>query len=176
MTQPDHTTVERRLRAAFTALADTVDDTEPRPNRERASTRPILAAAAGTVLIAGAVGLALTLRHPAPQPPAAEQTTTTTTATTTATTTTTRPTGPAIPYRLYTHCGIDEAKIGDTYYEALTPLHDGAHNPPPGWDNPYQDGTMTLLSDTEAVFRDDKGHEVAFKARPGATAPKQLCA
>nr|BFE51976.1 hypothetical protein GCM10017745_54030 [Saccharothrix mutabilis subsp. capreolus] len=26
----------------------------------------------------------------------------------------TPPAGPSFPYRLYTHCGIDEAKIGDT--------------------------------------------------------------
>ncbi|MEJ2852164.1 MULTISPECIES: hypothetical protein [unclassified Saccharothrix] len=119
-------------------------------------------------LIAGAAALTLGLRDPAPPPPATEQTAATTAAPTTVT-------GPAIPYRLYTHCGIDEAKIGDTYYEALTPLHDGAHNPPPGWDNPYQDGTMTLVGDTQAVFRDAKGHEVTFRARPRATAPKQLC-
>ncbi|AWW43441.1 hypothetical protein [Streptomyces cadmiisoli] len=80
-----------------------------------------------------------------------------------------------IPFDLYTHCGIEEARIGSTYYEADPPLSDGADNPPAGWENPTQQGTMTLVSQTEAVFRDDRGHEVVFRARPGATGFKQIC-
>src|ERR1039457_770589 len=48
------------------------------------------------------------------------------------------------PYQLSTHCGIDEARIGNRYYEAVHPLSDGQGNPPAGWGNPYQQGTMTL--------------------------------
>ncbi|MER5964814.1 hypothetical protein [Streptomyces sp. NPDC002057] len=81
-----------------------------------------------------------------------------------------------IPFDLYTHCGIDEARVGSTYFEAETPLSDGSGNPPDGWDNPTQRGTMTLRSETEAVFTDDAGHEVTFRARPGATAFKRICA
>ncbi|KAF5990711.1 hypothetical protein [Streptomyces sp. WAC00263] len=80
-----------------------------------------------------------------------------------------------IPFDLYTHCGIDEARIGSTYFEADPPLSDDSGNPPEGWDNPIQHGTMTLKSATEAVFTDDAGHEVKFRARPGATAFKRLC-
>ena len=29
------------------------------------------------------------------------------------------------PYQLYTHCGIDEARIGNRYFEAVHPLSDG---------------------------------------------------
>jgi hypothetical protein len=79
------------------------------------------------------------------------------------------------PYQLYTHCGIDEARIGNRYFEAVHPLSDGQGNPPPGWGNPYQQGTMTLLSPAEAVFRDRAGHQVQFRLRPGATAFKRLC-
>ena len=79
------------------------------------------------------------------------------------------------PYRLYTHCGIDEARIGSRYFEAVHPLSDGQGNPPPGWGNPYQQGTMTLLPPTRAVFRDDAGHQVQFRLRPGATAFRHLC-
>ncbi|MFD9045541.1 hypothetical protein [Streptomyces zaomyceticus] len=82
----------------------------------------------------------------------------------------------AIPFELYTHCGIDEARIGSTYFEAETPLSDGSGNPPDGWGNPTQRGTMTLKSATEAVFTDDAGHEVKFRARPGARAFKHICA
>ncbi|MEV7491117.1 hypothetical protein AB0O08_10180 [Streptomyces anulatus] len=80
-----------------------------------------------------------------------------------------------IPFVLYTHCGIGEARIGSTYFEAETPLTDGSGNPPEGWDNPTQRGTMTLKSDTEAVFTDKAGHEVKFRARPGASAFKRIC-
>jgi hypothetical protein len=79
------------------------------------------------------------------------------------------------PYQLYTHCGIDEARIGNRYFEAVHPLSDGPGNPPPGWGNPYQQGTMTLLSPAEAVFRDDAGHQVQFRLRPGAITFEHLC-
>jgi hypothetical protein len=84
-------------------------------------------------------------------------------------------TGPAQPYQLATHCGIDEARIGHRYFEAAHPLSDGQGNPPPGWSNPYQQGTMTLISPAEAVFRDSAGHQVHFRLRPGATAFRHLC-
>jgi hypothetical protein len=83
--------------------------------------------------------------------------------------------GSARPYQLYTHCGIDEALIGGRYYEAVRPLSDGQGNPPAGWRNPYQPGTMTLRPPAAAVFRDDAGHQVQFRLRPGATAFKHLC-
>jgi hypothetical protein len=83
--------------------------------------------------------------------------------------------GPPQPYQLYTHCGIDEARIGNRYFEAVHPLSDGQGNPPPGWGNPHQQGTMTLLSPAEAVFRDRAGHQVQFRLRPGATAFRHLC-
>jgi hypothetical protein len=79
------------------------------------------------------------------------------------------------PYRLYTHCGIDEARIGNRYFETAHPLTDGAGNPPAGWGNPYQQGTMMLLSPSTAVFRDSLGHHVVFRLRPGATSFKHLC-
>jgi hypothetical protein len=88
---------------------------------------------------------------------------------------TTAAAGSPQPYQLYTHCGIGEARIGNRYFEAVHPLSDGQGNPPPGWGNPYQQGTMTLLSPVEAVFRDSAGHQVQFRLRPGATAFKHVC-
>jgi hypothetical protein len=81
----------------------------------------------------------------------------------------------ARPYLLMTHCGIDEARIGGRYFEAVHPLSDGQGNPPTGWGNPFQRGTITLLSPTEALFNDQAGHRVLFRLRPGATTFKQLC-
>jgi hypothetical protein len=83
--------------------------------------------------------------------------------------------GTAQPYQLYTHCGIDEARLGNRYFEAVHPLSDGSGNPPAGWGNPYQQGTMTLLSPAKAVFRDDAGHQVLFRLRRGATSFEHLC-
>jgi hypothetical protein len=71
-----------------------------------------------------------------------------------------------VPYNLYTHCGIDYAQVGNRYYEATPPLSDGSGNPPPGWGNPYQPGTMTVLSPTQAVFTDKAGHRVVFTLVP----------
>ncbi len=50
------------------------------------------------------------------------------------------------PYQLYTHCGINEARIGNRYFEAVHPLSDGSGNPPPGWGNPYQQGMPVVLT------------------------------
>ena len=81
----------------------------------------------------------------------------------------------ARPYQLLTHCGIDEARVGGRYFEAVHPLSDGQGNPPAGWGNPFQPGTITLLSPTDALFRDRAGHHVLFRLRPGATTFKHLC-
>lgn len=175
--------LEHRLNAAFTALADTVDARDQhaasrQPSRSRGNARPglVAAAAAGAALVIG--GAIVVLGPPSGTTPSGAQDTTESSTPSSAVSSfpiSAPPTASATPYRLYTHCGIDEAKLGDTFYEALTPLHDGAHNPPPDWGNPYQEGTMTVTSATEAVFRDDKGHEVVFRVRPGATEFKRLC-
>jgi len=71
-----------------------------------------------------------------------------------------------VPYDLYTHCGIDYAQVGNRYYVATPPLSDGSGNPPPGWGNPYQPGTMTVISPTQVVFTDTAGHRVVFTLVP----------
>ncbi|HEV2258686.1 MAG TPA: hypothetical protein VGS06_36655 [Streptosporangiaceae bacterium] len=81
-----------------------------------------------------------------------------------------------LPYTLYTHCGIDEADIGGRWFEADHPLSDGNGNPPPGWGNPDQPGTITILSATTAEFRDNLGHVVRFHLLVGATGPNHMCA
>lgn len=83
-------------------------------------------------------------------------------------------TGPSLPYDLSTHCGIDEARIGDVYFEADEPLV-GPGNPPPDWSQPFQPGWIAVVGTGRAVFTDDRGHVVYFSARPGATAFKQVC-
>jgi hypothetical protein len=89
--------------------------------------------------------------------------------------TTTAAVAKSSPYNLYTHCGIDEARIGDRYFEATRPLSDGSGNPPAGWGNPYQAGMMTQVSAAEAVFTDSAGHHVMFRLRPGARTFRHVC-
>jgi hypothetical protein len=78
-------------------------------------------------------------------------------------------------FDLYTHCGINGVKVNDRYFQYVGgTLDDGSGNPPRGWGNPYQHGTLTV-SDDLAVFRDDLGHVERFKVRPGVSGPPLLC-
>ena len=84
-----------------------------------------------------------------------------------ATATAARTTAPKpVPYNLYTHCGIAYVQVGNRYYAVTPPLSDGSGNPPPGWGNPYQPGTLTVISPTQAVFTDKTGHRVVFTLVP----------
>lgn len=77
------------------------------------------------------------------------------------------------PYRLYTHCGIQWARIDGTFWRATRPLSDGSGNPPRGWGNPYQDGTLTLTTSTTANFSSPAG-SVIFR-RTSRTRPPIIC-
>ena len=72
---------------------------------------------------------------------------------------------------LYTHCGIRGADVGGVWFAADPPLVDAGGNPPAGWGNPHQRGTLTLETADEAVFRDDLGHEVQLRAAPESERP-----
>ncbi len=83
--------------------------------------------------------------------------------------------GATSPYELYTHCGIREALIDKNYYVASPVLDDGNGNPPKGWGNPYNSGTMTVNPDKTADFHDSAAHRAHFVLRPGATTWLQIC-
>ncbi len=57
------------------------------------------------------------------------------------------------PFTMYTHCGVNGAKINGLWWEVTPPMSDGHGNPPDGWGNPYQAGVLTFTSDATAVFR-----------------------
>lgn len=78
-------------------------------------------------------------------------------------------------FDLYTHCGIREAKIGSDFYAASSVLDDGNGNPPTGWGNPYQVGTMTVYVNGTAHFSAPGGLEADFHLRPGATTWAMIC-
>ena len=79
--------------------------------------------------------------------------------------------GTAYPLDLLTHCGVFGADLGGVWFAADPPLVEGAGNPPPGWDNPVQRGTVTLLSADVAVFEDDAGHELRLRAADATARP-----
>lgn len=62
----------------------------------------------------------------------------------------------------------------DTLFVADQLLDDGHGNPPAGWGNPYQPGTITVAG-SMATFHDDSGHAVTFHERPGATSFLRTC-
>lgn len=81
----------------------------------------------------------------------------------------------AVPFALYTHCGVHELAFRGNYYvRAGGPLDDGQGNPPAGWDNPYQRGALTIYT-ARAVFTDMRGHRETFTLRRGATAFETVC-
>jgi hypothetical protein len=67
------------------------------------------------------------------------------------------PTASANAYRLYTHCGIEWAMIKGTFWRAQHPLSDGNGNPPAGWGNPFQPGTLTFTNPNTARFTSTAG-------------------
>ena len=77
------------------------------------------------------------------------------------------------PYELYTHCGIEWAKIRGTFWRSTRMLSDGNGNPPPGWGNPFQAGTLTFASPSTAKFSSTAG-KVTFK-RTSRTRPPTTC-
>ncbi|WP_185746063.1 hypothetical protein [Oryzihumus leptocrescens] len=81
----------------------------------------------------------------------------------------------AVPFALYTHCGIHELAYAGKYYTRVGgPLTDGQGNPPAGWDNPYQRGSLVVRA-TQAFFSDATGHHETFAVRPGATSFETVC-
>jgi hypothetical protein len=76
------------------------------------------------------------------------------------------------PYQLYTHCGIEWARIGGTFWRT-TPMSDGNGNPPTGWGNPFQAGTLSFRNRTTARFSSPAG-SVLFK-RTNSKRPPIIC-
>jgi hypothetical protein len=77
------------------------------------------------------------------------------------------------PYALYTHCGIEWAKIAGRFWRATRALSDGSGNPPAGWGNPYQQGRLVLLGQRMARFDSSPG-SVTFE-RTSRRQPPVIC-
>jgi hypothetical protein len=69
-------------------------------------------------------------------------------------------------YHLYTHCGIRWAYFNGRWWEASPPLDDGSGNPPRGWGNAFDMGTMELVNESLIRFTSHAGKTAEFKLLP----------
>jgi hypothetical protein len=76
-----------------------------------------------------------------------------------------------VAYRLYTHCGVLYADFQGKRYYADPPVSDGNSNPGPGWGNPDDYGTMTVVDANTVVFTDPAGNRARFTTRPASGIP-----
>lgn len=62
--------------------------------------------------------------------------------------------GETVDFSLYTHCGVESTVFNGRTWNAVQPLYSSPERlgPPAGWDDPYQDGRLTLESPDRAVF------------------------
>jgi hypothetical protein len=85
--------------------------------------------------------------------------------------------GVAYPHRLFVHCGVLGTRFGGRDWNASPPLQSSPGNPPAGWDENEELGTMTLNSPDRATFRSSSGDRIAtFVPRPaGSPDPNENC-
>jgi hypothetical protein len=82
--------------------------------------------------------------------------------------------GKAYPFALYTHCGIRSADFDGRRWIADPIL--GSANPPPGWGNPADKGSMELVSEDRARFTSTRGLVAEFRPlAEGEDYPWGLC-
>ena len=82
---------------------------------------------------------------------------------------------PGVSYRieLYTHCGLDWPPAMDfdgSFWDPIGPgpASDGHGNPPAGFGNPIDRGTITLISPTLAQYRSSTGTVMQWRRHTGS--------
>jgi|SRR3954447_4462738 hypothetical protein len=78
-----------------------------------------------------------------------------------------------VPFNLYTHCGIEWARIRGTFWRAEHELNDGSGNPPEGWGNPSQAGRLSFQSRRTATFSSTAG--LVIFHRTSRSKPPFIC-
>ena len=78
--------------------------------------------------------------------------------------------GKSYDYVLYTHSGIEWARIDGVWWHAV-PIDDGNGNPPSGWGNPYNAGELVVMDDFTAVYGSGRDNNVEFKRTNNVKAP-----
>ena len=83
--------------------------------------------------------------------------------------------GETVGFTMYTHCGVESARINGRVWNAAEPLYATPEklDPPVGWDNPEQDGELTLESPARAVFA-AVGQRVVLMPSPSGE-PLRFC-
>ena len=77
---------------------------------------------------------------------------------------------------LSTHCGIEFTTFDGREWVAEPKLSDGGGNPPRGWNNPEEPGTMKMTDDRSAVFTSRDGQRSAtFRPRTAPDPPASPC-
>jgi hypothetical protein len=70
-------------------------------------------------------------------------------------------------FTLYTHCGLGWSAVDydGAFWEATGPgpLDDGAGNPPAGFGNPFDEGTIVRLDADHAMYRSSGGVVLMFR-------------
>ncbi len=80
--------------------------------------------------------------------------------------------GVSYQFQLYTHCGLDWPQTMDfdgSFWDPIGPAppSDGFGNPPAGFGNPIDCGTITLISPTLAQYRSSTGTVMQWRRHPG---------
>jgi hypothetical protein len=78
--------------------------------------------------------------------------------------------GQSYDYALYTHCGIEWARIDGVWWRT-EPLDDGNGNPPRGWGNPYDSGQLHIVDETTAIYSGGPDGNITFERTDLAEAP-----
>lgn len=82
----------------------------------------------------------------------------------------------AQPHQLYTHCGVVWTQFQGVTWYADPPLSDGNGNPPPGFGNPTDNGTMRRVSTHQAQYVSSAGRTVTFiDTLPSGASDPALC-
>lgn len=74
------------------------------------------------------------------------------------------------PISIYTHCGLDRSRIDfdGSFWDPVGETSDGQGNPPAGYDNPYDRGTIRLLPDGTSEFTSSQGVGLRLERFSGA--------
>lgn len=66
-------------------------------------------------------------------------------------------TGVAYTVKIWTHCGLRLVEFDDDMWAISGVLSDGRGNPPWGFGNPFDVGTVTLTSPETAIYQSSRG-------------------
>lgn len=78
------------------------------------------------------------------------------------------------PFSVYTHCGVENVRIDGRWWHAKPPLYNQERSgPPQGWGDPYQEGTLTMVSPGRSVF-EALGQRVVYVPAPD-NEPVRVC-